>query len=596
MKTTYNLWIVGFVFILSMMGGCSSGGSEDIPTPTPPPVVEKDYITIQKDSLQATCQGGELTISFTTNKAWTASSSQAWCTLSTSSGEKGTASLKATVAENTAYNERSAIITIKAGTVSQKITITQKPAEKDKLELANTSFTVSAEGKNIQISFNTDVAWEATSDQEWCTLSNTTGEAGNQSITATITKNKEMKERLAKITFKAGTASPQTVSITQEAAEPDKLELATTSFTVSAEGKDIQISFNTDVTWEATSDQEWCTLSDTTGEAGNQSITATIKKNKELKERKATITFKAGTAIPQTVTITQEAAEPDKLELATTSFTVSAEGKEILIPFYTDVTWEAASNQEWCTLLATSGEAGNQSLTVKIAKNKEKKERQATVTFKAGTANPQTVTITQEAAPPDEIDLDKTSFEVGTDGKTIELTFTTNAPWMIASNQSWCTLSTANGDEGTHTLTVTIDKNTSYDDRTATITLKAGSALETVTITQEKKYHLKVSYKASVVDYAGGTVSMTVQCNTQYEVSIGGNWIKQTKNKSTRSLKEETVSFEIDINNADKGREADITFFNKERNLKETITIKQQAKPEDTSVKPSGNVGNMTWG
>ena len=506
MKITYNLRIVGFVFIMSMMGGCSSGGSEDIPTPTPPPVVEKDYITIQKDSLQATCQGGELTISFTTNKAWTASSSQAWCTLSTSSGEKGTASLKATVAENTAYNERSAIITIKAGTVSQKITITQKPAEKDKLELANTSFTVSAEGKDIQISFNTDVAWEATSDQEWCTLSNTIGEAGNQSITATI------------------------------------------------------------------------------------------KKNKELKERKATITFKAGTANPQTVTITQEAAEPDKLELATTSFTVSAEGKEILIPFYTDVTWEAASNQEWCTLLATSGEAGNQSLTVKIAKNKEKKERQATVTFKAGTANPQTVTITQEAAPPDEIDLDKTSFEVGTDGKTIELTFTTNAPWMIASNQSWCTISTANGDEGTHTLTVTVDKNTSYDDRTATITLKAGSAQETVTITQEKKYHLKVSYKASVVDYAGGTVSVIVQCNTQYEVSIGGNWIKQTKNKSTRSLKEETVSFEIDINNADKGREADITFFNKERNLKETITIKQQAKPEDTSVKPSGNVGNMTWG
>lgn len=414
MKPIPYLYLIGLFLILALAGGCSKGG-EDIPTPppTPTPPVEKDYVTMAKDSLEATCQGGYIQFSFTTNHDWTASSNQAWCTLATISGEKGNVSLKATLAENTAFEKRMATITLKAGTASQKVIITQEAAPKDKLELVTTSFTVTAEGKDIQIPFSTDVAWEANADQEWCTLS------------------------------------------------------------------------------------------------------------------------------------------------------------------------------------ATSGEAGNQSIIAKIAKNKVKSERKATITFKAGTATPQTVTITQEAAPPDEIEIKETSFQVGTEGKEIEISFTTNAAWMIASNQSWCTLSNSVGEEGTYTLTVTVDKNTSYEDRTATITLKAGEVQETITISQERKYQLKVTYEDTLIDYAGANVTVKIQCNTKYEMSFQADWLRQVK---SRSMKEETLIFEVDRNDADKGREAEIIFFNQEKNLRETIKIRQEAKPEDTSVTPSGNIGNMTWG
>ena len=414
MKPIPYLYLIGLFLILALAGGCSKGG-EDIPTPppTPTPPVEKDYVTMAKDSLEATCQGGDIQISFTTNHDWTASSNQSWCTLATTSGEKGNVALKATLAENTAFEKRMATITLKAGTASQK------------------------------------------------------------------------------------------------------------------------------------------------------------------------------------VIITQEAAPKDKLELVTTSFTVTAEGKDIQIPFSTDVTWEACADQDWCTLSATSGEAGNQSIIAKIAKNKVKSERKATITFKAGTATPQTVTITQEAAPPDEIEIKETSFQVGTEGKEIEISFTTNAAWMIASNQSWCTLSNSVDEEGTHTLTVTVDKNTSYEDRTATITLKAGEVQETITITQERKYQLKVTYEDTLIDYAGANVTVKVQCNTKYEMSFQADWLRQVK---SRSMKEDMILFEVDRNDADKGREAEIIFFNQEKNLRETIKIRQEAKPEDTSVTPSGNIGNMTWG
>jgi hypothetical protein len=76
-------------------------------------------------------------------------------------------------------------------------------------------------------------------------------------------------------------------------------------------------------------------------------------------------------------------------------------------------------------------------------------------------------------------------------------------------------------------------------------------------------------------------------------MSFQADWLRQVK---SRSMKEETLIFEVDRNDADKGREAEIIFFNQEKNLRETIKIRQEAKPEDTSVTPSGNIGNMTWG
>ena len=134
MKPIPYLYLIGLFLILALAGGCSKGG-EDIPTPppTPTPPVEKDYVTMAKDSLEATCQGGDIQISFTTNHDWTASSNQAWCTLATTSGEKGNVSLKATLAKNTAFEKRMATITLKAGTASQQVIITQEAAPKDKL-------------------------------------------------------------------------------------------------------------------------------------------------------------------------------------------------------------------------------------------------------------------------------------------------------------------------------------------------------------------------------------------------------------------------------------------------------------------------------
>lgn len=376
--------------------------------------------------------------------------------------------------------------------------------------------------------------------------------------------------------------------------EKDYVNVTTDSIQIPVGGGNSQISFTTNQTWTASSNQSWCTLSAASGEKGSASFKVTLEENTTFSERTASITIKAGTSF-QVITVTQPASERDKLELAATTFAVVAEGKDIQVPFNTDVPWEVICNQSWCTLSATSGEAGNQSITVTIAKNKEKTERTATLTFQAGTALSQTVTITQEPAGPDEITIADQIFRIETTGGKFQLSFSTNVDWMIASDQSWCTLSAATGEEGTHTLTVMIDPNKDPEDRTAIITLKAGSAQESISVIQERNYQLKVDYPNTLLDYAKTTIEVKVQCNTEFEVSIDADWIRQVKANS-RSMKEQILRFEVDANEIETEREAKITFFNEAKSLKQTIIIKQEAKPEDTSVKPSGNVGNMTWG
>lgn len=196
----------------------------------------------------------------------------------------------------------------------------------------------------------------------------------------------------------------------------------------------------------------------------------------------------------------------------------------------------------------------------------------------------------------DYINSTTSSFQSDDEGGDVQISFTTNQGWTASSDQAWCKLSATSGDKGSLTLTATIEKNTTPEDRTATITLKAGTEQKMLSITQERQYQLKVDYDDTPIDFSGGTISVKVECNTEFEISCDATWLHQVKNSASRSMKEQTIQFEADFNNEEAIRETDITFFNTEKNLRETIKIKQEAKPKDNTANPSGNIGNMTWG
>ena len=77
--------------------------------------------------------------------------------------------------------------------------------------------------------------------------------------------------------------------------------------------------------------------------------------------------------------------------------------------------------------------------------------------------------------------LKTNNVSVNEDGGVIDLKFTSTMDWTAKSNQSWCTVSQNSGSSGDYTLKLTVDRNYIFKGREAVITLKTGTATETVT-------------------------------------------------------------------------------------------------------------------
>lgn len=68
---------------------------------------------------------GEQAVTFTTNKQWTASSTESWCTITPSKGSADDGTMTIKVSENKSYENREAVVTLKTGELNNYITVRQ---------------------------------------------------------------------------------------------------------------------------------------------------------------------------------------------------------------------------------------------------------------------------------------------------------------------------------------------------------------------------------------------------------------------------------------------------------------------------------------
>lgn len=78
---------------------------------------------------------GEQAVTFTTNKQWTASSTESWCTITPSKGSADDGTMTIKVSENKSYENREAVVTLKTGELNSYITVRQGGAGTAKIHL-----------------------------------------------------------------------------------------------------------------------------------------------------------------------------------------------------------------------------------------------------------------------------------------------------------------------------------------------------------------------------------------------------------------------------------------------------------------------------
>lgn len=172
-------------------------------------------------------------------------------------------------------------------------------------QLLSKGLTVSKTGGEVTISAQSKNAVNATSDQQWCTV--TVGSASQMlSVTpvkVNVSPNTETDDRTATITITSGSES-KAVKITQKAFEG--LILKTTKVDIAAAGGEFKVELQANGDYKVDVNNAWITRSAT---RAMSSYTETFTASANIAaERTGTITF-TRESIVETVTVTQEGAK-----------------------------------------------------------------------------------------------------------------------------------------------------------------------------------------------------------------------------------------------------------------------------------------------
>ena len=149
--------------MMLLLVGTSCSDSES--TPEPEPVIPPKITLDSESEFTVTDKTNQISISFTTNKDWTISSNQSWCSASTTKGSAGKITVPIDIEKNETYDSREATLSILSGTAKQSIKIVQ--AQMDAIVLANNSYEVEAKESTMSFEVQSNVKFTVKTDVDW---------------------------------------------------------------------------------------------------------------------------------------------------------------------------------------------------------------------------------------------------------------------------------------------------------------------------------------------------------------------------------------------------------------------------------------------
>lgn len=380
---------------------CGSGG-EDVPTPTPTPKPEeKPKVEVTTSAPILTQEGGTASVTFTSTAAWTIDVTEgravSWCTVSPTSGGKGTNTLTITTVGNDTYEERNAKVTIKAGATTQSFTITQK--QKDGLTVTSNKVEVKAEGGDIAIEIKANVKYEyivEESAKDWIISD------GSRGLTAStlkfkVTENEKTSKREGKITISSGNLS-ETVTVYQEGSKPS-IVLTQNEYTIGSEGDEIKVELKSNVNYEIQiPNVEWV-YENKSRALSSYTHYFTIAPNDEYDARSAEIIFvNKENNLSEKVTITQ--AQKDAILVAKNEYSMEAAGGELKFDVNTNVDFKVETSVDWISPKAESRSMVAKSLSFTIAENTSDESREGRIIISSGELKQEIKVIQAEKAAP----------------------------------------------------------------------------------------------------------------------------------------------------------------------------------------------------
>ena len=218
------------------------------------------------------------------------------------------------------------------------------------------SYTISATNPqpiSFKVASNTPWTIARSDNAEWLAVSPASSAVSslNQDITVTAVENTTYEDRSVTLTISAeNVETTYSVTITQH--KLGKLYVQPVADNFAAGGSTLPFTIETNVAWEARSNEQWLTLSETSGvgDGSVMTIQATADENTSI-VRKATVTVVAGEDT-ETFEVTQKGMSLEIVPLE--SPVVDRKGGELIFDVDATMEWKVESSNEWFTAEPTT--------------------------------------------------------------------------------------------------------------------------------------------------------------------------------------------------------------------------------------------------
>ena len=561
------------VAIATLIAGCGGTGTENEPEITPEIKFTEDIVT---SGISVESAEQSITLSFSTNVAWSATVSADWLTISPSSGEAGKNSVKVEVEENRTGQPRSATITISDKESMQKVSVTvRQEALKASLTVSPESLEFSANKGEEMLNVTSNTDWVITKDAEWITLDSDKGK-GLATIAAGVTENTSLTSRTGSITVSTSDGSvKKTVSVRQSGADVvfsvDKNE-----HSVAAAGGDFTVKVTRNIGYKINSQPEWVKQTGKVSSGNTDTYTFTAEANTSTEAREGIIVFCNDNNECVPVTVKQAGANATlSVSPAELTFTANTESKSLDVT--SNTAWTAASGASWAKLNKTNG-SGNAQIAVTAEENTAITQRSATITIKTADGKASaTVKVTQSAANVI-FSVDKNEHSVAAAGGDFTVKVTHNIGYKINSQPEWVKQTGKVPSGNTDTYTFTAEANTSTEAREGVIVF-CNDNNECIQVTVKQagaKASLSVSPAELTFTAKPESKSFSVSSNTDWSVASSADWVKIGTTSGSGNAH---VTASAEENTATTQRTATITL--KTTDGKATATIKVTQNPAD---------------
>lgn len=536
-------------------------------------------------------------------------SSEDWCKVSIDVPNR---KITVQVTANDTYDPRTAVITVADKNNAEKRTFNVSQKRNTGLFIGETDFQVPMEGGSVTVSLESNVNYEVVipGDCDWLSLATDDAKSRGleeSSFTLKVDANKSYNNRSA-IVKVVNTDENLSGSVSVSQSFDTVFKVDSTDYEIPMDGGTFTVNVESNVSYEVKlpEDCDWITPSikkkDPDFKTEATEIVFTVKENTGYDARDAIITLvneHADIATP--LTVHQPFTAVFKADKKT--FEVPMEGGTVTVNMESNVSYDVSipDDCDWVTLPSSSRTRGVKPsvVTLEVKENKSYHDRKVVVTIAnkdAGVSVP--ITIDQ---PFNTIfTADKTAFDVDMAGGTITVNLQTNISYdvKIPEDCDWITLPvtsktrTAGAQAGkakksrgatTEAIVLRVKENPGYKDRDAVVTIgnkDAGAEIK-ISVHQPFTTIFKADKTAFDVDMAGGTISINMESNISYDVTIpaGCDWITMPtaarKQSKTRGTVTSAIVLRVKENTSYQDREAVITISNKEAGVSIAVYIHQ---------------------